>query len=266
MTGLSVIIGQLITEGRTLNLIESSLGFTTAFSLAAAAMVINDYHDREIDLINEPERPIPSGLISPNEALIYATFLESTGLLAAALSNLKCLVITIATISISILYNTKGKETGLPGNFMVSACVAMPFIYGGYLSGRGANSLLWVFGTLAFLANTGREITKGIVDVRGDKARNVRTIAATQGSRTAAFSASLFYLSAVVLSLIPLKNRVSKFYLPIVAITDIGFITSSYSLIRNPNRKNARRIKERILVYMLIGMLAFLAGGLNGEP
>ena len=38
-------------------------GFGTGFMLTAAAMTINDYYDRTIDAINEPTRPIPSGLI-----------------------------------------------------------------------------------------------------------------------------------------------------------------------------------------------------------
>ncbi len=263
MTGISVLIGQLIA-GDSIQVFSSTLGFTTAFSLAAAAMVINDYCDRDIDAINEPQRPIPSGLISPREALIYAAFLEVIGLVAATYSNLKCLVITIATIIVSTLYNTRGKKTGLPGNLMVSACVAMPFVYGGYLTGKEPSLLLWTLGLLAFLANTGREVTKGIVDMEGDKTRNVKTIAAVFGRRAAASSASTFYLSAVALSVLPaLSERVSAFYLPVVFVTDIGLIVSSISLMRNQSRENARRVKNHVLVYMLTGILAFWAGSLG---
>lgn len=265
MTGASVLIGQLIA-GNSIQVLSSTLGFITAFSLAAAAMTTNDYYDSEIDAINEPQRPIPSGLISPRETLIYATFLEVIGLVAAALSNLKCLAITIATIIVSILYNALGKKTGLPGNLMVSACVAMPFVYGGYLAGKEPSLLLWNLGLLAFLANTGREITKGIVDVEGDKTRNVRTIAAVFGQRAAALTASTFYLSSVALSVLPaLNNGVSALYLPVVAITDIGLILSSLSLMRDQSRENARRVKEYVLVCMLIGILAFWAGSFRGE-
>jgi len=266
MFGFSVLIGQYIAGGSIPVLSAALLGFTTAFSFAAAAMVINDYYDRDIDAINEPQRPIPSGLISPREALAYAIIFEIVGLAAAALTNLACLIITIATILLSIFYTVKGKETGLLGNFMVSACVAMPFVYAGYLIGKEPNQLLWIFGFLAFLVNTGREITKGIVDIEGDQTRNVRTIAVVSGPRTAAFSASLFYLSSVVLSALPvLYGAVSTYYLPVVAITDIGLIESSLSLVKEPSRENARRVKQRVLVYMLVGMIAFLVGNLPGE-
>lgn len=266
MFGFSVLIGQYLAGGSIPVLSTAFLGFTTAFSFSAAAMVINDYYDRDIDAINEPQRPIPSGLISPKEALTYAFILEIVGLVAAALTNLTCLIITIATILLSIFYTTKGKDTGLPGNLMVSACVAMPFVYASYIVGKEPNNLLWIFGFLAFFVNTGREITKGIVDIEGDKIRNVRTIAVVSGPRTAAFSASLFYLSSVVLSALPLLyGAVSAYYLPVVAITDIGLIESSLSLIREPSRENSRSVKHRVLVYMAVGMIAFLAGNLPGE-
>jgi geranylgeranylglycerol-phosphate geranylgeranyltransferase len=265
MTGLSVLIGQMLTENRIPTTFTGILGFSTAFSLAASAMVVNDYFDREVDAINEPERAIPSGLLSPNEALIYATLLGGIGLVTAAYSNRICLIIATGGLLVSILYNAKVKETGLPGNIVVSAWFAMAFVYGGYLAGEEPSSLLWTFGLLAFLANTGREVTKGIIDIEGDKIRNVKTIAAVYGPKNAAFLASLFYLSAAVLSVLPpLWGRVSIFYIPIVAITDIGLTISSLSLIRESSRENARRVKQRVLVYMLVGMLAFLAGNLPG--
>lgn len=265
MTGLSVLIGQMLTENQIPTTLTGVLGFSTAFSLAASAMVVNDYFDREVDAINEPKRAIPSGLLSPEEALIYAALLGGVGLVTAAYSNQICLIIATGGLLVSILYNAKVKETGLPGNIVVSAWFAMAFVYGGYLAGEEPSSLLWTFGLLAFLANTGREVTKGIIDIEGDKIRNVKTIAAVHGPRNAALLASLFYLSSAVLSVLPLiRGKVSIFYIPIVAITDIGLIISSLSLIRESSRENARRVKQRVLVYMLVGMLAFLAGNLPG--
>jgi len=42
---------------------------TTAFAVAAGNAIINDYFDREIDAINQPDRPIPRGAVSPRRAL-----------------------------------------------------------------------------------------------------------------------------------------------------------------------------------------------------
>jgi geranylgeranylglycerol-phosphate geranylgeranyltransferase len=55
MMGFAVIVGAFLVSplNFTTNLL---LGFVTAFSLTAASMAINDYYDREIDAINEPNR------------------------------------------------------------------------------------------------------------------------------------------------------------------------------------------------------------------
>ena len=73
-----------------------------------------------------------------------------------------------------------------------------------------------IFASIAFLPNTGREITKGIVDVKGDEMQNVKTIAVRYREKTAAVAAALFYLSAVLLSPIPwLLNLVSLWFIPL---------------------------------------------------
>ena len=45
--------------------------------LTGYTQVINDYYDREIDAINEPYRPIPSGLIKEWEAVLQFSLLLS---------------------------------------------------------------------------------------------------------------------------------------------------------------------------------------------
>jgi geranylgeranylglycerol-phosphate geranylgeranyltransferase len=226
-------------------------------------MAINDFYDREVDAINEPSRPIPSGLIHPNEALIYTCLLAVIGLTAAFYTNPICLLVATIFFALALLYNTKGKATGLLGNLMVSACIAIPFIYGGLVVGKGDTKLLGIFALMAFLSNTGREITKSISDVEGDKRRNAKTVAICFGPKAAARTATIFYVSAVVLSIIPWTlNLISNIaYAPLVLIADAGFITSSILLLNNYSKENAKRVKTLILIWMATGLIAFLAGG-----
>ncbi|NHJ85456.1 MAG: hypothetical protein FK734_08325, partial [Asgard group archaeon] len=55
--------------------------FVGGFALSAAAMVLNDYFDQEVDRINDPSRPIPSGQIKPKQALIFGIALIVIGVL-----------------------------------------------------------------------------------------------------------------------------------------------------------------------------------------
>jgi geranylgeranylglycerol-phosphate geranylgeranyltransferase len=263
MMGIAVIIGEMIVDPSIL-VWHAILGFYTAFSLTAAAMVLNDYFDMAIDSINEPGRPLPQGLVSKKKALIFSLFLNITGLISAYNLGLTCLVIAALFLALSTLYNSRGKSTGLLGNLMVSACVAAPFLYGGFAAQAAPNIILMVFAALAFISNTGREVTKGIVDVEGDKSRNIRTVAIRRGSRAAASTAITFYLISIILSFLPLiATRVNYFYLPLILITDTGFLYSSLSLMRNPTRENSRKTKKMVLVWMLFGLLSLILGGLK---
>ncbi|MBE2999138.1 UbiA family prenyltransferase [Nocardiopsis sp. HNM0947] len=49
-----------------------------------AGMALNDYADRELDAVERPERPIPSGAVRPGEALAVAAGLTAAGVGVAA--------------------------------------------------------------------------------------------------------------------------------------------------------------------------------------
>ncbi|HID17400.1 TPA: prenyltransferase, partial [Candidatus Bathyarchaeota archaeon] len=247
MMGLAVIISELIALNGTLTLKPAALGFSVAFLSTAGTMALNDYYDLEIDLINEPSRPIPSGLIAPKEALTCALVCASSGILASAMINVQALAIAILATMLMVYYNAKGKKTGLSGSFVVSACVALPFIFGGYAAGN-MKEILWVFALMAFFANTGREVVKGVVDVKGDSLKRVKTPAVLFGPRKASLMATSFFIAAVALSLLPiLFGLVSIVFVPIVAVSDAGFVFLSFKLMKDPSTKNARKVKNKIL-------------------
>lgn len=259
MMGFAVIVGASLVSDLSFshNLL---FAFLTSFSLTAASMVVNDYYDRKIDVINEPNRPIPRGDISPKQALVYALVLSIIGFVAAYLTNTSSLVVAATAWIISITYITKGKKTGLPGNFLVSATVVIPFIYGGLAIGMLQTSTM-LFVAIVFCSNTGREITKGIVDVEGDRSHNIKTVAVAFGEKTAAIAATMFSFIAVTLSPLPwLWNLVSVWFLPAVIITDMGLVASAVLLLKNYSRENAKKIKNMHLAWFLTGLVAFVMG------
>lgn len=267
MMGFAVIVGASFVENAIFSPEVSTnllLGFITSFTLTGASMVINDYYDRDIDAINEPTRPIPSGLVHTGEALFLALVLSVVGFVAAFGTSVPCfLAATIAWI-VSVTYNTKGKYTGLLGNFLVSTVVVTPLIYGGFAVDKGFALTTLLSVAIAFLSITGREVTKGIVDVQGDRSQNVKTIAVLYGEKVAAVVSSIFLLLAVGLSPLPwLLGAVSDWYLPLVVLTDAGLVLSSVSIMRDHSRENARRVKNSNLIWLLVGLSAFIAGSLG---
>jgi geranylgeranylglycerol-phosphate geranylgeranyltransferase len=261
MIGFAVIVGEFIASP-VVTVRAAFYGFMTGFLLLAASMILNDYFDREIDAINEPDRPLPSGKVGSTEALSFALVLGALGLLAAQNTGIATLLIAIFSLLIMISYNARIKKTGLLGNVFVSLNVAIPFIYGGFAVGK-TNWALAIFALLAFLSSVGREIVKGISDVPGDMSRGVKSVAATKGTATAAKYGAAFFLSAVGLSGLPLLlGLVTLYYVPLVAICDIGFLLTTYSTLSNPTPATAKRNKKYVLLWMTFGLLAFLMGTL----
>ena len=269
MMGLAVIVGAALAELTSVSgaWLKMIYGFITGFTLTAASMTINDYYDREIDAINEPRRPIPSGIIRPKEALFLAAILTIIGLVTAYFINTVyplCLLTAIIAWLIFTTYTTVGKRSGLPGNLLVSACVAIPFIYGSVAITNEIKPHVLLFASLAFLADTGREITKGIVDIEGDKTQNIKTLAVRYGAENAAIAAVIFYLSAVALSPLPVVlNLVSIWFIPFVAVTDIGLTGSSIALLKDHSRQKAKTIKNVALLWFIFALLAFILGTLR---
>jgi len=263
MIGLAAVIGEFIALGDLPSLREAFLGFLTAFAMMAGTMSVNDYYDIEADRINRPEKPLPSGALAPRSAILAGLSFCTAALVAAASINVSSLTIAILALFLMIYYNTLGKRTGFFGNIVVSICVGLPFIFGGAAVGK-VTAILTFFSLMAFAANLGREVTKGIIDVEGDRSRMIRTIAVAYGPQRASMLAAVIYLVSVGLSLAPpILGLVGFGYLALVSISDAGFIFSSISLARRWDRENAKRTKNYVLVWMFIGLLAFVAGSVK---
>jgi len=267
MVGFAVLIGELVVH-RTIFLLPTLLGFITGFSISGAAMVSNDYWDRKVDAVNNPNRPIPSGRVKPEDAAAFTVLLSTVGLTAAYFTSLTSLLIASLGLMMFLLYNYRIKQLGLPGNMLVSASIALPLIYGGLIHPQSSTStrsltLLVFFELMIFLANTGREVNKGISDIEGDKVRNVSTVALKHSPRAAAQLSAALYIAAVGLSPLPwLLNLVSWPYIPLVIIADIGLVASAFILLKDYSKENALKVKRMVLLWMLLGLLSFVAGAL----
>jgi len=263
MIGLAVLVAETIGLGSLPSLIEAIFGFLTAFLLLAGTMVFNDIRDVPVDRVNSPDRPIPSGRVTIRQAYIMSIVFSSLALISSLVLGIPTFLTALAALVLMAYYNTRGKMTGLLGNVVVSFNVALPFFFGG-LAVNSLRPLLFIFFLLAFLANTAREVAKGIADVAGDRSKGILTIAVTQGPKRAAELAATFFIVAVLLSFLApvFDEKVSLFYYPGVVIADLGFLYSSYRLIRDPIPATVRKVKTQILLWMFLGLVGFFMGGI----
>ncbi|HEY9766926.1 MAG TPA: UbiA-like protein EboC, partial [Coleofasciculaceae cyanobacterium] len=99
--------------------------------LYGGGVVFNDVCDAELDAVERPERPLPSGRASLSGAILLGTGLLFIGIVAAAMvSGLSAILATIVVIT-ALLYNKYGKHQTVLGPLNMGVC-------------RGANLLLGV--------------------------------------------------------------------------------------------------------------------------
>ena len=179
--GICVVAGQILAAGKLPPLAVGLLGFITGFALSGSAIILNDYFDYEVDLINAPERPLPSGAVSRVEALWFTVVVTLAGLAAAWSLGMNALVVSIIFWIIGFLYNWRYKQSGLIGNLMVCASVGITFILGAMTVHDPWNRIVWTFSLIAFFFDLGEEIAGDAMDMEGDKKRGSRSIALLKG-------------------------------------------------------------------------------------
>ncbi len=116
--------GQLGNVGRTARLVGSSS------LMYLAGMALNDYADREIDAVERPSRPIPSGRISPEFALGFAGALTAGSLaLAVSADGRDALAVAWPLAAAVWGYDLYGKSTPV-ASLSMAACRGLDVIMG----------------------------------------------------------------------------------------------------------------------------------------
>lgn len=125
--------------------VAGTLGPRTAGLSAAsvclywAGMSANDWADRDLDAKERPERPIPSGRVTPGTALSIAVTLTGAGLGLAGLAGGRRALAVAATLAGTVWwYDCAGKHTAA-GPAAMAACRGLDLLLGAS-SGPGRQS------------------------------------------------------------------------------------------------------------------------------
>ncbi len=259
MSAVGCLLGSFVAMGASAvdQLLIVGQAAAIALLFTAGGNSLNDYYDRDVDKINHPERPIPSGRVTPRGALTAAVVLFIPTVPWSLLLRWELLAVVLINMALMSSYEVFFKKGGFRGNLLISWLVASLFIFGGlavYDSAETLQRVLWL-AILAFVSTVGREVVKDLQDVTGDVGR--RTLPMTIGERGAAVVGSVSMLSAVALSLVPrFLGILGDYYLYVVLVADAIFIYAALNSSRNP------AASQRLAKYaMIVALAAFLVGG-----
>lgn len=235
------------------------LAAITVLLITVSTNAWNDYLDIEIDRINKPERPLPSGQVSLHGALFFSLLGSALSLVIAVFIGHAAFLIALGSNILLYLYSWKLKCTVLLGNATVAAIVALSFIFGGVAAGNIHPVL--PLAVTAFFTIMAREILKTMADYNGDLMQNCSTIATLWGKKTARIFMMIFLgISAVVMLATYFLERYSSAYLYIIVL--VIFPIMVYIVI---NSKNAfpevlERLSTVMKYFFFIWFLAVILG------
>jgi len=224
VAGLAAIVAYLIATGTLV--FSVILLMIVVMLVTAAGNVINDYYDAEIDKINRPERPIPSGAVSRDAALAYAVVLFVLGIVASIATTPLCLAIAVANSALLVLYAAWLKSTPFFGNAAVSYLSASIFLFGGAFAGWTGFCHMLPVAAITFLAMLSREILKDAEDIEGDRAGGADTLPIRIGVKKSAVLAFVFAVAAVAASAVPYAWW-GLWYLPGIALVDLVILAAA---------------------------------------
>ena len=267
MGAIAIILVAIIDKTISIPII---LAMIAVFFETAAGNVINDYFDYKIDLINKPERPIPSGRISPKNGRNYGylLFLLGTicGFLISYLTNnwIPFAIVLVADI-VLYLYAYKLKSTPLIGNLTVGFMTGFGFVFGGFTLNNPDIILTSIYlGFFAFVMTTAREIVKDIEDIEGDKIEGAKTLPILIGEKIPAMIAvCLIIIDSALCPLLYYYNIFGILYLVVIAIAVLLFLYSAFLIFKSQDRETAKKVSKYLKIGMLIAFVAFVFGSFN---
>jgi geranylgeranylglycerol-phosphate geranylgeranyltransferase len=233
------------------------------FCITAAGNIANDYYDVPIDAINRPDRPLPSGEITPRTALLLTILLFLAGVLLTIPTNPVCLLIVLINSILLILYAARLKRMAFIGNGTVAYLSGSVFLFGGALAGGEGILHIAPIVVITILAMISRELLKAAEDLVGDATAGARTLPIIIGVKKTAILAFLFSIGAVAASVIPYIWW-GPWYLAGIAFIDlIILIGAARALACNtPACVSASRSTEFLKIGMFASLLVFTLAAL----
>lgn len=192
-----------------------------AACLTTFANAYNDACDAEIDRLSHPERPIPSGRVTVEQARALAWIAAALGCLLSLAVTPMMVIASAAILLVMREYSLRIKRHGLPGNVVVAILAALPFVYGAWSAGHPSAGVTLLL--LAAPLHFAREIAKDLDDVAGDEGARA-TVPIALG-RTVARRLVVISVAGFLLMLLPLTSIRPAFALalvPALVVTLLG--------------------------------------------
>ena len=237
--------------------------------VCGASQAVNDWFDRHVDAVNQPERPIPSGRLPGRTGLFIAISATVASLIVAAALGATVFVVGVIALAMAWAYSAppfRLKNNGWYGNAAVGLCYeGIPWITGAAVMTGGAPD--WRIFALAALYSIGAHGIMTLNDfksVEGDLRHGVASLPAQLGVARAARLAC--WVMAVPQGVVIVLLTLWGMPLAAVAVSILlaGQLALMGPLLRDPRAKAAWYNATGTTLYVLGMLAAAIALGWGG--
>lgn len=227
-------------------LIYPLIGLVMAAVLNAASNALNQIYDLEIDRVNKPKRPLPSGRLTIRDAWIFTLVAYVVALVLAWFvepgGRHECFWIVVVATAITVLYSVpplRTKRLGIWANVTIAIPRGVLLKVAGWSAVKTiVGTEPWFIGGIFGLFLLGASTTKDFADMDGDARGGCRTLPIIYGVRRAAWIISPSFVVPFVLIAVGtwahiLTGRALLLYMLSAVMTAYG-IYVCYLMLRRP--------------------------------
>jgi len=198
--GIAVTVFALLASWGDIHWKILALAVSAHIAMQLSIAILNDYCDRERDVLSKKNKPIVRGLVLPREALFTSLFMMLVMVVLLIPLNRGALLISVIYLALGQSYNL-GLKTTPWGGVVFSLAIPLLPVYGFVAVNHFVPLVLWQMpvtaplGLALHLANT-------LPDIEQDAANQLRNIAVVLGVRRSMIATSLLILLAAAVIMV----------------------------------------------------------------
>ena len=228
------------------------------------SQAVNDWYDKEVDAINEPDRPIPSGKIPGSWGFWIAVFMSIIGILISWFLGFWGFFATLIAIVCAWAYSAEPirlKRSGIIGPSIVALCYeGLPWFTGVAIltSQFPAPNTILVAGIYAFGA-FGIMILNDFKAIEGDQKLGINSLPVTLGPKKAGLlSCFIMSLAQIIIIIIFIYLKINFIAMIVLLLLCIQFI-AMIKMLKNPKKLVPWYNATGVFLY-IIGMMVSAVG------
>ena len=232
-----------------------------------AGLYAGDYFDRDLDAISKPQRPVPSGRVSPREAFGFMVGYISVGYVLALILSPWALLVAVLTTVFGIAYSKTFKRHAILGNLDrgLLACFTITFAAAATRSLEAGALVLVLFGVF-FFHDSSSNLIGAIRDLEGDREAGYGTVPAVYGIKRSVQISGFLTLSWMVFATPLFLHYYEHWVAATLFATSLALTAVIYSILlgygENLTRKQALGAHKVMVIERLIlsGAVAAIFG------